>query len=109
MSYGWGLVAILGLAALSAITRGFFFLLDRPLPMPVWLMQGLRYAPLAALVAVIAPELVMSQGQLIETWQDPRLFAAAGGLSYFFWRRDILGTIVVGMAVLLILKLGWGW
>jgi hypothetical protein len=29
--------------------------------------------------------------------------------AYFFWRRDILGTIVSGTAVLLALKLGLGW
>jgi branched-subunit amino acid transport protein len=109
MSLAWGMVAILGLAVLSVITRGFFFLSDRELPMPEWLMQSLRYAPLAALVAVIAPELVMTQGRLIETWKDARLFAAAAGLGYFFWKRNILGTILVGMGVLLPLKLGLGW
>lgn len=109
MSLGWGLLAIVGLAVLSVITRGFFFLSDRQLPTPEWLMQALRYAPLAALVAVIAPDLVMSNGQFINTWQDGRLFAAAAGLAFFFWKRNILGTILVGMAVLLPLKLGLGW
>ena len=32
------------------------------------LREGLRFAPIGALAAVIAPELVMSQGQLITTW-----------------------------------------
>jgi branched-subunit amino acid transport protein len=109
MSLGWGLVAIVGLAALSVITRGFFFLTDRELPMPSWLMQGLRYAPLAALAAVIAPELVMTDGRLVDTWRDARLFAAAAALATFFWKRNILATIVVGMAVLWLLKLGLGW
>lgn len=109
MSLGWGLVAILGLAALSVITRGFFFLLDREIPIPPWLLQGLRYAPLAALAAVVAPEVVMTQGRLIETWQDARLYGLAAGLAYFFWRRGILGTILAGMAVFLPLRLGLGW
>ena len=109
MSLGWGLVAIVGLAALSVITRGFFFISDREWPMPAWLAQGLRYAPLAALAAVVAPELVMSQGQFITTWKDARLYAAVAGLVYYFWRRGILGTIVTGMAVLLPLRLGLGW
>jgi branched-subunit amino acid transport protein len=51
----------------------------------------------------------MLQGQLIHTWQDARLFAAAAGAAWFWWRRGILGTIVVGMAVLLPLRLGLGW
>ncbi len=109
MSVGWGLVAIVGLAALSVLTRGFFFLSEREWPMPAWLAQGLRYAPLAALAAVVAPDLVMNQGQFIATWKDARLFAAAAGLAYYFWQRGILGTIVTVMAVLLPLRLGLGW
>jgi branched-subunit amino acid transport protein len=109
MSLGWGLVAIVGLALLSVVTRGFFFLTDRELPIPVWLTQGLRYAPLAALAAVVAPEVVLTQGQLISTWKDARPYAMLAGLAWFFWRRDILGTILAGMAVLLLLKLGLGW
>ena len=29
--------------------------------------------------------------------------------AYYFWRRGILGTIVVGMLVYLPLHIGWGW
>jgi len=107
---GWEIfIAILGLAVITLVTRSFFFMSDRELPIPAWLQQGLRYAPLAALAAVVVPEIVMTQGQLIDTWQDARLFAAAAALAYFFWRRGILGTILTGMAVLLPLKLGLGW
>jgi len=102
-------VAILGLAALTVITRGFFLLTEREIPIPDWLREGLRYAPLAALVAVVAPEVVLTQGQLIGTWQDARPYAAAAGAAYYFWRRGILGTILTGMAVLLPLRLGLGW
>ncbi len=35
--------------------------------------------------------------------------AVAAATAYFYWRRDILGTIVTGTAVLLVLKLGFGW
>ena len=104
-----GVIAITGLAVLTVVTRGFFFLTEREIPIPVWLRQGLRYAPLAALAAVVVPEIVMSQGQLIGTWHDARVFAALAGGAYFWWRRDILGTILVGMAVLLPLRLGLNW
>ena len=102
-------IAIGGLTALSVLTRGFFLITEREIPIPDWLREGLRYAPLAALAAVVVPEVVLTQGQLISTWQDARLFAAAAGAAYYYWRRDILGTILTGMAVLLPLKLGLGW
>ncbi len=104
-----GLVAVAGLTVITIVTRGFFFLSQRELPLPDWLRQGLRYAPLAAMAAVVVPEIVMTQGRLITTWQDARLFAAAAGAAWFWWRRGILGTILVGMAVLLPLRLGLGW
>ena len=55
------------------------------------------------------PEIVMSQGQLVTSWQDARLFSAVVGAAVFFWRRDVLLTIVLGMAVYLPLHVGLGW
>lgn len=104
-----GVIAVVGLTVLTVATRGFFFLTRREIPIPDWLSQGLRYAPLAAMAAVVLPEVVLLQGQLIQTWMDARLYAVAAGAAYFWWRRDILGTILSGMAVLLPLKLGLGW
>jgi branched-subunit amino acid transport protein len=68
----------------------------------------LRYAPLAALAAIIAPEVLLTDGKLVATWLDPRLLAVAAGTAYFWWRRGILGTIVVGTAVMLAAKVGLG-
>jgi branched-subunit amino acid transport protein len=102
-------VAVLGLAVITVLARGLFFFTEREIPLPAWLRQGLRYAPLAALAAVVVPEIVLSQGQLIRTWQDARVIAALVATAFFFWRRSILGTIVIGMAVLLPLRLGLGW
>ena len=102
-------VAIVGLAGITVITRGFFLISDRPWPLPAWLREALRMAPLAALMAVVAPEIFMSQGQLITTWQEARWPAAVVATAVYFWRRDILATIVSGMAVMLTLRLGLGW
>jgi len=102
-------VAILGLAAITVATRGFFLYPERELPLPSWLKQGLRYAPLAALAAVVVPEIVMQQGHLINTVKDARLYAAIAATGYFFWRRGILGTIVTGTLVMVALRTGLGW
>jgi branched-subunit amino acid transport protein len=109
MSFWPAFVAILGLAVITVVTRGFFFLSRRELPVPGWLMQGLRFAPVAALAAVVVPEIVTTQGELLGTLRDARLFGAAGATAVFFWRRDILLTILAGMAVFLPLRLGLGW
>ncbi|TXI70139.1 MAG: AzlD domain-containing protein [Limnohabitans sp.] len=105
----WTLAVIAGLAGVTVLTRSFFFMSDKPWHLPAWAQRGLQYAPIAALSAVVIPEIVMSQGQLIGTWQDARLFAAAAGTAVYFRSKNVLLTIVLGMAVYLPLHLGLGW
>ncbi|MGI4777831.1 MAG: AzlD domain-containing protein [Janthinobacterium lividum] len=106
---GWTLVVIIGMALISVLTRCFFFILDRPWDLPDWAHRALHYAPVAALSAVVIPEIVMTQGHLVATWQDARLFAGATGAVWYFWRGGVLGTMLFGMAVYLPLHLGLGW
>jgi branched-subunit amino acid transport protein len=106
----WELVlTILGLGVITLVTRAFFLIPQREVPLPGWLQQGLRYAPLAALTAVVVPEVVLTHGQMIHTLKDARLYATLAGALYFFWRRGILGTILSGTAVMVALRVGLGW
>ena len=109
----WTLLTIVGMACVTVITRSFFFLSEKDWVLPPWAQRGLQYAPIAALSAVIVPEVVMTQGALIHTLQDARLYGVAAGVGYYFWRRGsgqaVLGTIVSGMAVYLPLHIGLGW
>lgn len=109
----WTLGVIAGLGVVTLVTRSFFFLSSKPWHLPHWAQRGLQYAPIAALSAVVLPEVVMTQGQFIGTWLDARLFAAIAGAAYFFLRRGqgqaVLGTIVSGMLVYLPLHIGLGW
>jgi branched-subunit amino acid transport protein len=102
-------IAIAGLAAISAVTRGFFLMSEREVPIPDWLREALRYAPLAALVAVLVPEVVMTDGHLIDTWRDARIYATLTGVCMFWRTRNLLATILAGYAVLLALRLTQGW
>ncbi|WP_394787410.1 AzlD domain-containing protein [Rhodoferax sp.] len=74
---------IIGLALITVLTRCFFFLSRKSAGLPHWAQRGLQYAPIAALSAVVLPEVLMTQGQLL--------------------------TIVAGMLVYLPLHLGLGW
>ena len=103
------IAAIAGLTVVSILTRGFFMIPQREVPIPAWLREALRYAPLAALVAVLLPEITMTGDHLIATWKDARIYATATGILVFCTTRSLLGTILAGSAVLLALRLGLGW
>ncbi|MDD0839370.1 AzlD domain-containing protein [Curvibacter sp. HBC61] len=105
----WTVAVIIGLACVTVIARSFFFISSKPWSLPHWAQRGLQYAPIAALAAVVVPEVVMVQGQLTPTLQDARLYAALAGAAVYFWRKNVLITILVGMAVFLPLHLGLGW
>ena len=102
-------IGVAGLAVVTVLARGFFLVFDREIELPAWALQGLRYAPIAALVAVISPEIVLTNGALPTTWADARIYAVAVATAYFWWRRGILGTIVSGTVVLVALEIGMGW
>lgn len=102
-------IAALGLVVISALSRSFFFVAEQPWRLPAWLERGLKYAPLAALSAVVFPEVLLTQGHWPQDWRDARFFATAMAVAWAWWWRDMLGTILSGMAVLLALKLGMGW
>ena len=109
MSWEYGAAAILGLAAVTFVTRGFFLFSERELPFPATLQRALQVAPLAAIVAVLAPEIFMTQGELIRTWRDARLAGALAATLFYAWRPGVLGPLLAGLAVYLPLRLLFGW
>lgn len=110
VEWTWPVVlTLLALGGVTLLTRGFFLLPEREWPLPAWLRKGLRYAPLAALAAIVAPEVVLTQGEFVQTWRDARLFGALAAALCYATRRDVLLTLVVGMGVFLPLRLLLGW
>jgi branched-subunit amino acid transport protein len=105
----WTLAVIVGLAGVTVLTRSFFFISSEEWSLPVWAQRGLQYAPIAAMAAVVLPEVLMQQGEFLQTWMDARWMGAAVGAAVYFWRRDVLLTIVAGMLAYLPLHLVLGW
>jgi branched-subunit amino acid transport protein len=108
MSIDWTLSVIIGLAGVTVVTRGFFLISSTAWSLPKWADQGLKYAPVAALAAVVVPEIITTQGQIVNGL-DARVFGAMAGAAAFYWRRNVLITIGVGMCVYLPLHLALGW
>jgi branched-subunit amino acid transport protein len=99
----WLTIAALVVANLS--TRCSFFLIGDAVKLPPKIQHALRYAPAAALAALIAPDLILSGGVVDLTWANPKLMASIGAAIYFAVTRQLLGTIVVGMGLFTVLRL----
>lgn len=102
-------IGIAGLAVVTVVCRGFFLAFDREPRVPPSLQRALQAAPLAAIVAVLAPEIFLRDGLLVDTWRDARLFAAAAATAWYAWRPGVLGPFVAGLALYLPLRLLLGW
>ncbi|WP_420475978.1 AzlD domain-containing protein [Noviherbaspirillum sp. ST9] len=104
MSAGDVWLTIVLLTVATIVTRCSFFLLGHAVKLPPKVQHALRYAPAAALAAIVAPDLVMANGALQLTWANPKLLAGIGAAAFFLTTRHLLGTIVAGMALYSLLR-----
>jgi len=98
-------LAIAGMALITGLTRALFLIGGERMILPDRVQRALRYAPAAALVAVVVPDLLSTQNGLSIAFSNHALYASLCGLAWFLWRRTMLGTIVVGMIVFTLLRL----
>ena len=98
----WITIGLLTLATL--IARSSLFLLGHAVKLPPKLLHALRYAPAAALAAIIAPDLLVQGGSLNLSLMNPKLLAAICAGMFYLRTRHLLGTIVVGMLMFSVLR-----
>ena len=92
--YIYASIALLALCSL--ITRAGYFLLGHRIPFPDRIRQALRFAPLAALTAIIVPEILPWHYPELPAF-DLKLVAAAVAIVVFQYRRNSVLLIVAGM------------
>lgn len=105
-----GLMLWLTFAAIGAttlMTRGSFIMLGEKARLPAALHRALRYAPAAALSALVVPDILLDGGQLQPL--NPKLLAAVVVVVVALrWRNPWL-PFILGMGVLIALRKGLGW
>ena len=69
---------------------------------------ALRFAPVCALAALIAPEIVVRSGAVDLLLANPHLVAAVAATGIFLWKRSMVWCIGVGLLVLTAFRLGTG-
>lgn len=95
---GWALgVAIVGLALTTFATRTSFLLAGSRLRLRPVIESALRYAPVAALSAIIVPDVLLRGEALDVSLYNPRLVGALAAATWLVWSRNIIGCLATGM------------
>lgn len=104
MSINWYVLsAIILLSLCSLLTRCTYMLFGDRIPLPDNVRSALRYAPVAALIAIIIPELLplsYSPSDLL----NPRALAAVSAIALFIITRNSLAVILGGMVSLWLIE-----
>jgi branched-subunit amino acid transport protein len=107
MEGGWLWITLVLIGSTTILTRGSFIIPGERARLPPVAHRVLRYAPAAALAALIAPDVLLDAGDFDPL--NPKLVAAlAVVLATVRWRNPWL-PFVIGMGVLLVLRRGLGW
>lgn len=101
--YAW--LAILGLTAVTVITRSAFLVLGDRFRLPERVQHALRYAPACALSALIAPEVMTAGGALVLDPTSPKLAAGLVAVAVMAFSRSMIVTMAVGMGIFTVLRL----
>jgi branched-subunit amino acid transport protein len=96
---------IVGMALVTFLVRYPVLALVGKIPLPERVFQALRYVPPAVLSAIIVPAVLLPDGDSLLLGLENRRLVAALVAALVAWRtKNLLLTIIIGMAVLLL----WG-
>jgi branched-subunit amino acid transport protein len=98
--------AILLLSLCSLLTRATYIVLGDYLPLSDKVRSALRYAPTAALVGIIIPEVLPWQPGTLPTL-DVKAVAAVAGILVYMKTRNTLLLIAGGMVAFWLLRPWW--
>ncbi len=99
----WILMISVGL--LTFLTRLSFIALLERIQLPAAFQRALRFVPIAVLSAIIAPEIGYLDNALFLSPQNPRLLAAIIATLVAYFTKNVVWTILAGMAAFWILGL----
>ncbi|MFZ4718281.1 MAG: AzlD domain-containing protein [Ilumatobacteraceae bacterium] len=97
--------AAAGLTVVTFATRSSFFMLPPRIQLPKSWERALRYAPVCALSAIIAPTVFTRNHEPYISWHNHQMWALLAAAAVFARWRNMTAMIVVGMAVFTVVRL----
>jgi branched-subunit amino acid transport protein len=102
------LLVTIGMVLATFLTRAALLLVGQRFKPSPRVEAALRFAPVCALAALTAPEIVVRSGTVDLSLANPHLVAAVAAAGVFLWKRSMVWCIVVGLLVLTAFRLGTG-
>jgi branched-subunit amino acid transport protein len=97
--YLW--IAFFGLMLVTIFTRSFFLLGGSRFNIPKTVHEFLRYAPTAALIAIVLPEVLFAKDPVSQLYQidiySPHFLGGVVAVIGYLVTKNMLGTILLGM------------
>ena len=93
---------IIGMIVMTFASRCFFIFLGDRIKISEWGLETIRYAPLAALIAILAPEIFLpiDASSIAEfNLRLPNIWGGIAAIIAFYFTRRMIPTLVIGMAV----------
>lgn len=103
----WLWITFAALSLTTLLTRGSFIVIGEKGRLPPVVQRALRYAPAAALAALVVPDLLLDHGQFQPF--NPKLVAGAVIVAIGLRTRNPWLPFILGMGVLIALRKGLGW
>lgn len=98
----WIVIGVLSVGTL--LQRSLPFWTHGRMPVPPWLDRLLKHVPAAALTAIVVPGVLYTSHAGIYTFEPARTVAGLAALVVALKWRNMLATLVVGMAVLWVVQ-----
>lgn len=101
----WLVFLLVGMA--TTLPRASFIVLGSRVVLPSLVLRALRYAPAAALAAIVVPDILLVNGAF-SPFNVKLVAAIAAATATLLWRNPWL-PFIAGMGILLTLRMGLGW
>lgn len=99
------IVLVAGMAAVTFLVRWPVLALVSRVTLPQIVLDGMKFIPPAVLAAIIAPAMLTPSGALDVSPSNAYLVAGVASALIAWRTRNLLATIMLGMALFLI----WRW
>ncbi len=101
------LVIIMGCALVTFIPRVLPLMLLSQMELPKWAIRWLKHIPVAVMAALLTQDLLLSENEFSISSNILKLLAAIPAFIIAIMTKSLLGTVVVGIICMAILRLAF--